>query len=363
MSPALLQSAADDRNTQKQHEARPPAKAIASLHRLGLEAKRFGSGGLAVRCSGGRWGSPPIPVRASLYIVHYGSGDTGDRGGNALFLVGGERISNRPHLGLAREKSVDRSGELLASLEELELEDEDEAQQIAAHLLDHLAGRVGRATCSIVSLIMPLSIVIVVHTSGDNVIDHDNLLTRLDGIGLHLEEILAIFLIIGLSLAGSRQLALLAHRNEASTEAQSQAGADQKATSLQTNDDIGLLAAVALKDMQFQRADEGLVQGRVGEDRQDILEQDSRGREVRELAQGSAQSYFKTGEFGGAGGMGGGVSGDLGGGIGEGGRGHDERKRGEKRSEEGKELKRESVEKDSSVKWKKDSKGGKKIWW
>lgn len=192
------------------------------------------------------------------------------------------------------------------------------------------------------------------HTGGNNVIHHDNLLTRLDGVGLHLEEILAVLLVVGLGHAGAGQLALLAHGNEAGTQAQGQARTDQEATGLQTDNDIGLLAGVALEDVQFQGADQGLVQGRVGEDGQDILEQDARRREVRELAQGGAQSYFKTGEFGGAGGMGGGVSGDLGGGIGEGGRGHDERRRGG-RGRRGKGLKREK----SKTKKDKKTMGGK----
>lgn len=61
------------------------------------------------------------------------------------------------------------------------------------------------------------------------------------------------------------------------------------------------------------------MEGWIGEDRKDIFEEDAGRREVRELTEGGAQAYFKTGEFGGAGGMGGGVSGDLGGGIGGGG--------------------------------------------
>jgi hypothetical protein len=82
--------------------------------------------------------------------------------------------------------------------------------------------------------------------------------------------------------------------------------------------------------VKFQGANKGLMERRVGEDREDILEQNSRGGEVRELAQGTAQSYLKTGEFGGAGGIGGGES-DLGG-IGESG-GHDEREE-ERRGED-----------------------------
>lgn len=67
------------------------------------------------------------------------------------------------------------------------------------------------------------------------------------------------------------------------------------------------------------------MQRGIGEDGEDVFEEDTRGRKVGELAQGRAQSYLKTGEFGGAGGMGGGLSGDLGGGgIGSGRLGHDE---------------------------------------
>ena len=51
-----------------------------------------------------------------------------------------------PQLSLAGEESVGGSGELVTAVEELELEDEEEAQQLAAELLDHLTGSEGRAT-------------------------------------------------------------------------------------------------------------------------------------------------------------------------------------------------------------------------
>lgn len=123
-----------------------------------------------------------------------------------------------------------------------------------------------------------------VHTGGNDIVDDQHLLTGLDGIGLHLEEILAVLLLVGLGHAGTGQLALLAHGDEAGTQAQGQARAHQEAAGLETHDDIGLLAVVALEDLQFQGADESLVQRRVGEDREDILKQDAGGREVRELA-------------------------------------------------------------------------------
>jgi hypothetical protein len=151
-------------------------------------------------------------------------------------------------------------------------------------------------------------------TGCDNVIDNDNLLARLDGVGLHLEKVLAVLLLVALGFTRTGQLALLANRDKASAKSQGQAGAEKEASSLQSNDNIGLLVTVCFEDVQFEATEEGFVQGRIGEDRKDILEENARRGEVGELAQSGAKSYFKTGEFGGAGGMGGGVSGDFGGG-------------------------------------------------
>lgn len=179
----------------------------------------------------------------------------------------------------------------------------------------------------------------VKHTSSNDVVDDDHLLTGLDRIGLHLEVVRAILLLVTLGVARTGELALLANGDKASTHAQGQARSHQEATGLQANDDIGLLVAVALEDVELQAAEQGFVQHGISEDREDIFEQDTGGREVGELAQGLAQLYFKTGEFGGAGGRGGGLSGDLGGGGGigrlHGGSGswlrHGERRRKRKR--------------------------------
>lgn len=59
-------------------------------------------------------------------------------------VVLGEKTDNC--LGLAGEQSVDGSGELVAALEELELEDEDKAQQVTAHFADHFATSPSGAT-------------------------------------------------------------------------------------------------------------------------------------------------------------------------------------------------------------------------
>lgn len=162
------------------------------------------------------------------------------------------------------------------------------------------------------------------HTGSNDVVDNQDLLAGLDGIVLHLEEVLAVLLLVANGLTGTGELALLAHGNEAGTETEGQARAHEETTGFETDDHIGLLATVVLENVELKGADEGLVQGVVGEDGHDILEQNSRGGEVRELAQASAQLYLKTGEFGGAGGIGGGES-DLGG-IWKGGGGHDGKK-------------------------------------
>lgn len=55
----------------------------------------------------------------------------------------------------------------------------------------------------------------------------------------------------------------------------------------------------------------------IGEQRQDVFEEDAFGGEIGELTNGALEGYLKTGEFGGGGGRGGGESvlGGLCGGI------------------------------------------------
>lgn len=142
-------------------------------------------------------------------------------------------------------------------------------------------------------------------TSRNDVVDNQHLLPRLDRVGLHLEEIRAILLHVLGSLAGTWELTPLTDRHEGRAEPQGQGGAEEEAAGIQANDDIGLLGE-GLLDVQLEGVDERLEQGGVGEDGQDVLEQDARLREVGELAQGALKLYLKTGEFGGGGGTGGG---------------------------------------------------------
>lgn len=172
-------------------------------------------------------------------------------------------------------------------------------------------------------------------TGGDDVVYHEDRLALLDGIGLYLEEVLTVLLLIARGLGGTRQLALFPHGHKARAQTKSEAGSEEKASGLQADDDVWSLAfGVVAGDVEFEGADESFVQVGVAEEGEDVFEEDARRGEVWKLAQGSVESYLKTGEFGGGGGSGGGLSGDFGGGIWMvsgrvgGGRvgGHDERK-------------------------------------
>jgi hypothetical protein len=198
------------------------------------------------------------------------------------------RVSNaavRGTLFLAVQECVDGRIKLVTALEEVELEDEDVAHERAAKLLDERACCCCGATC-VVSLAMS-SVTggrcSAAHTSRDDVVDHEHLLARLHGVGLHLEEVAAVLLLVGSRLGGARQLALLADGRKAGAQSQRQAGAEQEAAGVQADHDVGLF--VLLRDVEHQGADEVFVQRRVGEEGHDVLEQDARAGEVGELAQ------------------------------------------------------------------------------
>lgn len=150
-------------------------------------------------------------------------------------------------------------------------------------------------------------------TSSDDVVDDNDLLTGLDRVVLHLEVIGSVLLLVTLGDALAGEFALLPDGDEAGAESQSESGAEEETAALQTDDDVdvALLADGGVEsggDLQLESADQVGESCVVGEDGHDVLEQDAGGGEVGELAQGGAQAHFKTGEFGGTGGIGGGES-------------------------------------------------------
>lgn len=77
-------------------------------------------------------------------------------------------------------------------------------------------------------------------TCRDDVIHNQDLLTRLDGIRLHLEEVCAILLLIGRRDARAGELALLSDRGKADSESEGKSRTEEEATRIQADDNVGL---------------------------------------------------------------------------------------------------------------------------
>lgn len=144
-------------------------------------------------------------------------------------------------------------------------------------------------------------------TSRNDVVHHQDRLAWFHGILLDLEEVLAIFLLKGSLDRRPRELAPLANRRKARAQPQGQAGAEEEASGVEADHDIGLLTIGDGEDLEFERSDEGFVERGRGEQWQDVDEVDAGDGEVGKLSQGAAQAYLCTGEFGGTGGRGGGL--------------------------------------------------------
>lgn len=179
------------------------------------------------------------------------------------------------------------------------------------------------------------------HTRRNDIVNNQHLLALADGISLHLEQILAVLLDVLGRDAGAWQLALLSHSGKRNAEAQGQTGAEEKAAGIKANNDIGLVGAKGLGDLQLEGGQQRGMGLGVGEEGHDIDKVNSRDGEVGELAQRLAQAYLCTGELGGGGGGGGGLSsrGILAGGGGLVGGGHGEEGKKEEERGEGKEKK------------------------
>lgn len=179
------------------------------------------------------------------------------------------------------------------------------------------------------------------HTRRNDIVNNQHLLALADGICLHLEQILAVLLDVLGRDAGAWQLALLSHSGKRNAEAQGQAGAEEEAAGIKANNDIGLIGAKGLGDLQLEGGQQRGMGLGVGEEGHDIDKVNSRDGEIGELAQRLAQAYLCTGELGGGGGGGGGLSsrGILAGGGGLVGGGHGEEGKREEERGEGKEKK------------------------
>jgi hypothetical protein len=202
----------------------------------------------------------------------------------------GEGRSRLPSLSVLKQDSGGDSAELVAAIEAGDLENKHEAKDLALELSNEVRGRLGRTT------------------SGNDVVDHQDVLALLDGIILHLEKILAVLLDVLGGNAGTGQLALLANGSEGDAEAQGQTGAEEEAAGIQTDNDIGLGGGEGLGDLEGEGVEKSGVGDRIREEGHDIDKVDASDGEILEVAEVLAQNYLCTGELGGTGGGGGGLS-------------------------------------------------------
>lgn len=145
-------------------------------------------------------------------------------------------------------------------------------------------------------------------TCRNNVVHNQDLLAGLDGVLLHLEEILTVLLLVGGRHARARELALLADRHEAGTQTEGKRRTEEEAARIEANYNVGLDGRGEIENLEFKGAEELLMNLGVLEEGQDVDEVNALDGEVLEATELLEKGYLCTGEFGGTGGGGGGLS-------------------------------------------------------
>ena len=120
-------------------------------------------------------------------------------------------------------------------------------------------------------------------TCSDDIIHNQHFLPPPYPIRLHLEPIFAILLLVPRLDQRPRHLPYLAHGDKPRAQLQRQAGPKQEASRFQAHHDVGL-ALDAVEDVELERGEQVAVRLDVGEDGQDVFEEDALGGEVGELA-------------------------------------------------------------------------------
>src|SRR5262249_47706843 len=159
-----------------------------------------------------------------------------------------EEVHERVDAGLAAGGADDA----LAAAEEVELDDEREPRDVAALLLRERGRGAGRAA------------------GGEQIVHDEDLRAGLDRLDVHLELGLAVLELVGHAVGLVRELAGLAHRDEARVQPRRERAAEDEAARLDAHDDVDVLADEALGE-QIERDVEG---ARIREERRDVLEED-----------------------------------------------------------------------------------------
>lgn len=107
---------------------------------------------------------------------------------------------------------------------------------------------------------------------GEQVVEDDDPLTRGDGVRLDLEDVAAVLERILVGYRRPRQLAALAHHDEAETELEGQGRGDEEAARFDAGEEVGLMAA----DRLGQPAHGDRPGIGVGEEGGYVVEQDPR---------------------------------------------------------------------------------------
>ena len=117
---------------------------------------------------------------------------------------------------------------------------------------------------------------------GDEIVDQDDALARLDRVGMHFHFIDAVFQRIGDPHRGMRQLAFLADRHEAGGNLMRHRAADDEASRLDAGDLVDLQSRPGL----HQFIDRAAERARIGQQRGDVAKQDALLRVIRNGADG-----------------------------------------------------------------------------
>lgn len=156
--------------------------------------------------------------------------------------------------------------ELVASLEEVELENEKKANKVTTKLLDEFAGCACGATWVFWSGSVR-RIVLIFLTCGNNVVHHEDVLALLHSICLDLKVIRTIFLLEARLFRRTRQLSPLSDWGKSGSKFQSKTGTEKKTSCVEADHNIWLDAVEGGKHLKLEGADQGFVEGGVGEER------------------------------------------------------------------------------------------------
>src|SRR4051812_5302434 len=205
-----------------------------------------------------------VPGASSTGATGSGTSDAatrsaGSRMGSAKGISRGSVDGDRSVLDDARDAPA---VEAIPTLEEVELDEERQTDDVALQPLDELDraldGAAGR----------------------EEVVDDEDLLPRLDRVAVDLERVRAVLEGVLHGDRLRRQLAQLAHRDEAGIQLVGHGGAEDEAPRLHPDDDVDLLAGIGLEH-EIDRLAVGLL---VLQQRGDVVEQDPGLRKVRDLA-------------------------------------------------------------------------------